>query len=54
MWTVKHVLVKNVYEWAKLFQEKRNSIKDEERPGRVTIASTREMVDSVNALILAD
>ena len=48
----KHVLVKNVYKWAKLFKEDQNSIQDES--GWPTMASTLEMVDLVNALILAD
>ena len=42
---------KNVYKWDKLFKEGQNSIQDEGMP---TIASTSEMVDSVNALILVD
>ena len=45
---------KNVYKWAKLFKDGRLSIEDEDKPGRPTMASTPEMVDSVNALILAD
>ena len=47
----KYVLVKNVYKWAKLFKEGQNSIQDKDRP---TMVSTPEMVDSVNAPILAD
>ena len=42
---------KHVYKWDKLFKEGWNSIQDEGRP---TIASTFEMVNSVNALIFAD
>ena len=51
-----YVLVKliKIYEWDKLFKEGQNSIQDEERPGKITLVSTPEMVDSVNALILAD
>ena len=45
---------KDVYKWAKLFKESRNSIKDEDRLARNTMASTPEMVDSVNALILTN
>ena len=42
---------KNVYKWAKLLKEGWNSIQDD---GRLTLACTPEMVDSVNAHILAD
>ena len=37
---------------AKLFKEDRNSIQDEDRPDRPTIASTPEMVVSFNMLIM--
>ena len=52
MWTEKHILIKNVYKWAKLFKEGRNSIQDEGSSNRFPMASTPEMVYSVNALIL--
>ena len=45
---------KNLYNWAKLFKEGQNSFQDEDRPSRATVVSTPEMVDLVNALILAD
>ena len=43
---------KNVYKWAELFKEEQNSIQDDYQPGRLTVASTPEVVDSVNAVIL--
>ena len=51
MFTVKHVFIKNVYKWVKLFKS-RNFIQDEVRLGWPTRVSTLEMVDLVNALIL--
>ena len=51
--TENHVLVKNIYTWAKLFKECRNSIQAEDRPGGPTMVSIHEMVDSVNTLIWA-
>ena len=50
----KHILVKNLYKGAKLFNEIRNSIQVEDRPGRPSLASTPKMVDSVNELILGE
>ena len=50
----KHVLVKHVYKWAKLFKEGSNNIQNEDSSERPTMVSTPEMGDSVNALILAD
>ena len=44
----KHILVK------KMFTNGLNDIPVEDRPAWLTIASTPEMVDSVNVLILAD
>ena len=43
---------KNAYKWAKLYKKGWNSIQDE--TGRPTIVTSPEMVDSVNAFILAD
>ena len=45
---------KNVYKLANLFTEHQNRIYNEDRPRRLTTASTSEMVHSVNALILDD
>ena len=50
----KSISVKNVYKWARLFKEGQNSIQDEDRHGRLTIVSIPEIVESVNALILAN
>ena len=44
---------KNVYKWTKFYKEGQNTIEDEDRQGRPTMASTPEMEDSVNVLILA-
>ena len=44
----------NIYRLDKLFKEGRNRIQDENRTGRPPMASTPEMVDSTNALILDD
>ena len=44
-------LVKNVYKWAKSSKERRNTIQEEVRLGRITMMSTPEMVDSLNVLI---
>ena len=52
IYTVKHVLVKNVYTWAIYLKECRNRIQEEHRPDRPSVASTPEMMNSVNALIL--
>ena len=48
----KHVLIKNVYKWTKLFNEELINIQDENRLVRPTITSTPVMVGSVNASIL--
>ena len=45
---------KDFYKWVKLFKESWNSIQDEVRPVKPTMVSPPEMLDSVNALILAD
>ena len=37
-----------------MFKEARNSIQDEDMTGMVAMVSTPEMMDSVNAFILAD
>ena len=42
---------KNLYKWADIFKEVRNSIQDEER---TTMASTPEMMDLVNALVFTN
>ena len=54
MCSEKDVLVKNVYKWAKLFKEGRNSIQDKDRPGKPIKVSTTEMVDSINVLTSVD
>ena len=45
---------KKVYKLAKLFKEDWNSIQDEDRQVRPPMVSSPEMVDSVNALFLAN
>ena len=47
-------LCKNVYKCIKLSKEGQNCIQVKDRPSRSTMMSTPEMVDSVNALTLAD
>ena len=42
---------KNVYKWAKLFEERRRSVEDEDRAGRPTKVRSREVIKSVNNLI---
>ena len=51
--TEKYVSVKNDFKSFKLFKEGRNDFQDKDRLRRPIIASTPEMVDFVNALILA-
>ena len=46
--------IKIFYKWAKLFKESQNNIQDEDKPGRPTMASIPEMVNSVNAFIFPD
>ena len=41
----------NIPKFAKPFKEVRNTIQNKDRPIRPTIASTPDMVDSVNARI---
>ena len=45
---------KKCFKWSKLFKVGRNSIQKEDRPSRPTVASTPEMVESFNALVLFD
>ena len=45
--------LKHVYKWARLFKEDWNSIQ-EDKLSRPTMASTPEMVESVNERILAN
>ena len=45
---------KNDYKWAKLFKDGQNSNQDVYKQGRLTMMILLEMVDSVNAFILAD
>ena len=45
---------KNVYKWAELYEEGRKSVRDDDSSIQPPMSSTPEMVDSVNALILAD
>ena len=53
MYIEKHILVKNVNKWVRLFKESQNIIQDEHKPGRSTMTSTPEMVDLANAFIQA-
>ena len=55
MWCIpRKKLLRKCLQIVKMFIEYRNSIKDDERPGRLTIAGRPEMVVSTNGLILAD
>ena len=50
MYIAKPIWAKNVYEWAKLFEESRNDIQAENKPNWITMAKTTAMVDSLKAL----
>ena len=45
---------KNVYKWAKLFKESRNSIEDKNKPCKPKMSCQPEMVYLVNVLILSN
>ena len=45
---------KYLHTWAKLFKEGQNYIQDEDSSGRLTMSSIPVMMDSDNALILAN
>ena len=47
-------ILTNVYKWAELYLKGLNSIQDEGSLSKPTMVSPPELVDSVNALILAD
>ena len=51
---VMHIFAKDVYKWANLVKEGKNSIQDKYRTGRRTKTSTPEMMDSSNVLIFLD
>ena len=42
---------KNVCKWPKLFEERRRSVEDKDRPGRPTGVRSPEVIKSVNDLI---
>ena len=42
---------KNVYNWAKLFKERRRSVENKNRPERPTEVRSSETIKSVNDLI---
>ena len=43
---------KNVYKWYKLFQEGRENVEDEPRPGRPSMSTTDENVEAVKEIVL--
>ena len=43
---------KNVYKWYKLFQEGRENVEDEPRPGRPSTSTTDENVEAVKEIVL--
>ena len=43
---------KNVYEWYKLFQEGRENVEDEPRPGRPSTSTTDENVEAVKEIVI--
>ena len=45
---------KNIYKWAKLFEEGRSSVEDKDRPRRPTKVRSPKVIESVNDLIQSE